>query len=213
MMAHVSDGVLPVEAIERSRRRLKRAIEAVVLVAHDPVAPELLAQLLEQPVTDVERWCDELAAGYDDQEARLRARPRRRRLPLPDPPRPDALRRALPAQRPAGPPVRGGARDAGDRRLQAADLAGADRLDPRRRPRRRAAHAAGARLHRRRRPRSRPGPGRAVRHDRQFLEKLGLDSHRRPPADRRVHPRRRRGRGASRPACGSGITHAARRRP
>lgn len=43
----------------------RRAIEAVVLVAHDPVPPELLAQLLECPVTDVERWCQELAAAYD----------------------------------------------------------------------------------------------------------------------------------------------------
>jgi segregation and condensation protein B len=43
----------------------RRAIEAVVLVAHDPVPPELLAQLLECPVSDVERWCDELAAAYD----------------------------------------------------------------------------------------------------------------------------------------------------
>jgi segregation and condensation protein B len=42
----------------------RRAIEAVVLVAHDPVPPELLAQLLECPVADVERRCDELAAGY-----------------------------------------------------------------------------------------------------------------------------------------------------
>ena len=42
----------------------KRAIEAVVLVALDPVEPELLAQLLEQPVADVERWCHELQADY-----------------------------------------------------------------------------------------------------------------------------------------------------
>ena len=42
----------------------RRAIEAVVLVAHDPVPPELLAQLLECPVGEIERWCDELAAGY-----------------------------------------------------------------------------------------------------------------------------------------------------
>ncbi len=42
----------------------KRAIESIVLVAHDPVAPDLLAQLLEQPVVLVEQWCDELAAEY-----------------------------------------------------------------------------------------------------------------------------------------------------
>jgi segregation and condensation protein B len=45
-----------------------RAIEAMILVAQEPVEPELLAQLLEQPVADVERWCQELAAGYEDQE-------------------------------------------------------------------------------------------------------------------------------------------------
>jgi segregation and condensation protein B len=43
---------------------IRRAIEAMVLVAHDPVAPELMAQLLEQPVVSVERWCDELAEQY-----------------------------------------------------------------------------------------------------------------------------------------------------
>lgn len=41
-----------------------RAIEGVVLVAHDPVPPDVLAQLLERPVTDIERWCDELAEQY-----------------------------------------------------------------------------------------------------------------------------------------------------
>jgi len=44
----------------------KRAIEAIVLVAHDPVPAELLAQLIEEPVTSVEQWCEELAAGYVD---------------------------------------------------------------------------------------------------------------------------------------------------
>jgi segregation and condensation protein B len=42
----------------------KRAIESIVLVAHDPVPPELLAQLIEQPTVSIERWCDELAAEY-----------------------------------------------------------------------------------------------------------------------------------------------------
>jgi segregation and condensation protein B len=56
-----SDDLLPVdEQVEA----FKRAIEAVVLVAHDPVAPELLAQLLEQPAASVERWCDELSREY-----------------------------------------------------------------------------------------------------------------------------------------------------
>jgi segregation and condensation protein B len=42
----------------------KRAIEAIVLVAHDPVPAELLAQLLEEPTAMVEQWCEELAASY-----------------------------------------------------------------------------------------------------------------------------------------------------
>jgi segregation and condensation protein B len=46
-------------------REYLRAIEAVIMVAHDPVPPELLAQLLERSVTDIERWCHELAAGYE----------------------------------------------------------------------------------------------------------------------------------------------------
>jgi segregation and condensation protein B len=42
----------------------RRAIEAIVLVAHEPVPPDLLAQLLEVPVTTVERCCQELAEAY-----------------------------------------------------------------------------------------------------------------------------------------------------
>jgi segregation and condensation protein B len=41
-----------------------RAIEAVVLVAHDPVPPDVLAQLLERPTVQIEAWCDQLAAEY-----------------------------------------------------------------------------------------------------------------------------------------------------
>lgn len=42
----------------------KRAIESIVLVAHDPVPAELLAQLLEEPTVMIEQWCEELAASY-----------------------------------------------------------------------------------------------------------------------------------------------------
>jgi segregation and condensation protein B len=45
-----------------------RAIEAVVLVAHDPVPPDVLAQLLERPTADIERWCEELAAQYRQEQ-------------------------------------------------------------------------------------------------------------------------------------------------
>src|SRR3954470_17375640 len=43
-----------------------RAIEAIVMVAVEPVAPDLLAQLLEQPTALIERLCAELAAAYDE---------------------------------------------------------------------------------------------------------------------------------------------------
>ncbi len=44
---------------------LARAIEAVVLVAVEPVTPGLLAELVEEPVERVEATCDRLAASYD----------------------------------------------------------------------------------------------------------------------------------------------------
>ena len=160
-----------------------RAIEAIVLVAHDPVPPTCSPSCSNGRSATSRRWCTRLADEYRGRRSRLRARARRRRLPLPDGRRPDRLRRALPAQRPAGPPVRRRPRDAGDRRLQAADLARPDRLDPRRRPRRRAAHAAVAWLRRRRR--SRPGarPGRAVRHDRRVPRDASASTP--PPTCRR----------------------------
>ncbi|MDP2293060.1 MAG: SMC-Scp complex subunit ScpB [Actinomycetota bacterium] len=41
-----------------------RAIEAIILVAVEPVPAEQLAQLLEQPVVVIERLCAELADAY-----------------------------------------------------------------------------------------------------------------------------------------------------
>ena len=41
-----------------------RAIEAVLMVAEEPVAPHLLAQLLEVPQDRIEQWCTELAESY-----------------------------------------------------------------------------------------------------------------------------------------------------
>ena len=43
-----------------------RAIEAVVMVASEPVSPQLLAQLLEIPLTSVEALCRRLAEVYDE---------------------------------------------------------------------------------------------------------------------------------------------------
>ncbi len=43
---------------------LRRAIEAVVLVAVEPVPPSLLAELFEEPTERIDAACDELAADY-----------------------------------------------------------------------------------------------------------------------------------------------------
>jgi segregation and condensation protein B len=59
-----------IDESERATRveEYKRAIEAIVLVSHDPVPHDLLAQLLEQPTVLIEQWCDELAAQYRNAE-------------------------------------------------------------------------------------------------------------------------------------------------
>ncbi|HMD44901.1 MAG TPA: SMC-Scp complex subunit ScpB [Acidimicrobiales bacterium] len=43
---------------------LRRAVEAVVMVAVEPVPPGLLAELVEEPVDRVESLCEGLAAAY-----------------------------------------------------------------------------------------------------------------------------------------------------
>jgi segregation and condensation protein B len=43
-----------------------RAIEAIVMVAPEPVEPQLLAQLLELPVATVTALCQRLAEAYED---------------------------------------------------------------------------------------------------------------------------------------------------
>ena len=54
----------PDEVTVSSTVECKRAIESIILVAHDPVPAELLAQLLEEPTVMVEQWCEELAESY-----------------------------------------------------------------------------------------------------------------------------------------------------
>ena len=51
----------------RDELEFLQAIEAIVLVAHDPVPPDVLAQLLERPVGDIEAWCTRLAGEYRDE--------------------------------------------------------------------------------------------------------------------------------------------------
>ncbi|MGH9026920.1 MAG: SMC-Scp complex subunit ScpB [Acidimicrobiia bacterium] len=51
--------------IEPDREHAKRAIEAVLMAATEPVEPGVLAQLLEIPVSDVDTTCRELIAEYE----------------------------------------------------------------------------------------------------------------------------------------------------
>ena len=48
-----------------SEEELRRAVEAVLLVAVEPVPARLLAELVEEPLERVERVCDDLAASYE----------------------------------------------------------------------------------------------------------------------------------------------------
>lgn len=43
---------------------IQAAIEAIVMVAVEPVSAELLAQLLEHPLSEIELTCEKLAAEY-----------------------------------------------------------------------------------------------------------------------------------------------------
>lgn len=47
---------------------LVRAIEAILMAATEPVEPALLAQLLEQPATTVNRLCQRLATSYEEEQ-------------------------------------------------------------------------------------------------------------------------------------------------
>lgn len=53
------------EGVDDARRNeVASAIEAIVLVATDPVPEQLLAQIVEAPITDVRDLCHELAEEY-----------------------------------------------------------------------------------------------------------------------------------------------------
>jgi len=49
------------------RAELGRTIEAILLVAVEPLPPQLLAELLEEPVDSVEQALVELAQGYEQE--------------------------------------------------------------------------------------------------------------------------------------------------
>jgi len=50
---------------ERVITEARRAVEAVVMAAIEPVEPQVLAQLVEIPVTEVEALCADLAEEYE----------------------------------------------------------------------------------------------------------------------------------------------------
>ncbi|HJM38094.1 MAG: SMC-Scp complex subunit ScpB [Acidimicrobiales bacterium] len=47
---------------------IRRAIEAILMVAIDPVPSGILAQLFELPVDDIERICDSMVEQYEEAE-------------------------------------------------------------------------------------------------------------------------------------------------
>jgi segregation and condensation protein B len=55
----------PIDRLDRRRADLRAAIEALVLVAEEPLPTPALARLVELPPTDVDRICHELADGYE----------------------------------------------------------------------------------------------------------------------------------------------------
>ncbi len=64
-MSDVRPGPFEPQRLDGSEE--ERAIEAVLMVATDPVPPNLLAELLEIPVDEVERICGRLAASYEEE--------------------------------------------------------------------------------------------------------------------------------------------------
>lgn len=58
----------PGEPGEHFREAAKRAIEAIVMVAEEPMAPHLLAQLLEISPVVVDALCRELAESYENED-------------------------------------------------------------------------------------------------------------------------------------------------
>jgi segregation and condensation protein B len=61
----VSDAAAPLDAVLAADAR--RAIEAVIVAATEPVEARFLAELVELALEDVERLCAELAAEYEEE--------------------------------------------------------------------------------------------------------------------------------------------------
>src|SRR5271154_1765930 len=61
-MTTKGEGLNPVESAE-----LGRTIEAILLVAVEPIPPQLLAELVEEPVERVDEVLSDLAASYESE--------------------------------------------------------------------------------------------------------------------------------------------------
>ncbi len=142
----------------------RRALEAVIMVADQPADPALLLASWSSSAPTPSRRCWSSSPPPTRSRAAASSWPR---SPVVGASR--AMRTSRPTwsatcSRPDGAPLGCCARDPGDRRLQAADLACPGRCDPRCRCRRCHAHPAAAWLHRRDRQGRRAGTGDAVRH-------------------------------------------------
>jgi len=65
----VSDAASPLDPVVAADAR--RAIEAVLVAATEPVEPRFLAELVELAVEDVESLCAQLAADYEEEGRRF----------------------------------------------------------------------------------------------------------------------------------------------
>lgn len=57
---------VPADSVKAIDAQTVRALEAIVMVASEPVPADLLAQILEIPVASVDSLCRSLAAAYED---------------------------------------------------------------------------------------------------------------------------------------------------
>lgn len=51
--------------MDATNPEIRRAIEAVLMAATEPVTPQLLAELLERPIGEIELHCAEMSAAYE----------------------------------------------------------------------------------------------------------------------------------------------------
>ena len=114
------------------RAALLQGLEALLFVSDEPVASVVLAQALDVDRREAEALCEELARGWRNETPALGPAQRRRRLAAHDASRCRPRRRAVRPLVAAGAADEGGARDARDRRLQAARDAASGLGDPRR---------------------------------------------------------------------------------